>query len=113
MGCRTRMPPTDGKPFWEPGDRIGVLVDLRPHRRSLAVYKNGARLGLAVPSGLQAPMRWAVSLFQEASVRLMKSVPLPPDVSDAQHEEEARKTKERVANDPTMSSLGFAHPENA
>ena len=107
------MPPTDGKTFWEPGDRIGVLVDLRPHRRSLAVYKNGARLGLAVPSGLQAPMRWAVSLFQEASVRLMKSVPLPPDVSDAQHEEEARKTKERVANDPTMSSLGFAHPENA
>ena len=62
---------------------------------------------------MQAPMRWAVSLFQEASVRLMKSVPLPPDVSDAQHEEEARKTKERVANDPTMSSLGFAHPENA
>ena len=54
-----------------------------------------------------------MSLFQEASVRLMKSVPLPPDVSDAQHEEEARKTKERVANDPTMSSLGFAHPENA
>jgi hypothetical protein len=54
----------------------------------------------------------AVSLHQRASVRMAKSVPLPPDVSDAQHEEEARRTRELVHNDTTMQELGFSHPKN-
>jgi|EP01047_Picozoa_sp_COSAG01_P007139 hypothetical protein len=43
---------------------------------------------------------------------MAKSVPLPPDVSDAQHEEEARRTRELVHNDTTMQELGFSHPKN-
>lgn len=95
-----------------PGARLGLLVDLRPHRRSVAVYKNGKRVGLVVPSGLRPPMRWAVSLFMEASVRIVKTVELPVDVSDAQHAREAKRTIELVAADESARRFGFTHPTN-
>jgi hypothetical protein len=46
------------QPVFAPGEKIGLLVDLRPHRRSLAVYHRGRRLGLVVPEGLPIPLRW-------------------------------------------------------
>jgi hypothetical protein len=44
----------------DPGDRIGLLLDLGAG--SLAVFLNGEPLGLAVAGGLQPPLRWAVDL---------------------------------------------------
>ena len=42
------------------GDRIGLLLDL--DAGSLAIYKNGERMGLMVPDGIVPPVRWAVIL---------------------------------------------------
>jgi hypothetical protein len=69
---------TDGRAYpydisWEgmqeagPGDRVGLLLDL--DRGSLAVYKNGRRLGVMVPCGLKGEYSWAVALWR-GSVRI-------------------------------------------
>jgi hypothetical protein len=49
-GCRGIMP----------GQNVGLLLDL--DAGSLAVYLDGARLGLMVPSGLHGPLVWAVDI---------------------------------------------------
>ena len=51
-----------------------MLVDM--HQGSLAVYKNGERLGLMVRSGLMAPLRWCASATFLGAVPDMKTAAL-------------------------------------
>ena len=44
----------------EPGDRIGLLLDL--DQGSMTVWKNDEKLGVMQAAGLRAPLCWAVSL---------------------------------------------------
>lgn len=75
-----------GKDDWaqvESGDVIGLLVDL--DQGSLAVYRNGARLGLAMPPlGPNATQnlrcRWAAIVGYDAEVKITGPM-MPPIVS--------------------------------
>lgn len=46
------------------GDVVGLLLDL--NTGSLAVYVNGARLGLMVESGLRGPLCWVADLYSSS-----------------------------------------------
>ena len=59
---------------------------------SLAVYLNGKRRGVMVPSGLVGPLRWAVDL-SNASVRIDGPKP-PPAVTSEDLAEDERKQRE-------------------
>ena len=57
---------------------VGLLLDV--DQGSLAVYLNGARCGLAVPSGLQPPLQWGADLYEGDTVRVVGPKP-PPKVA--------------------------------
>jgi hypothetical protein len=57
-------------------DTLGVLLDCGAG--SLTMYKNGARLGVAVANGVQGDLHWAVCL-NRSTVRLTPK-PLPAGV---------------------------------
>ena len=69
------------------GDRVGLLLDFEDG--SLAVYKNGERLGLMVQSGLEPPLRWCADLDPEGNTEVRIAAPPMPDVSDAVKAQEA------------------------
>ena len=49
---------------------------------SLTVWLNGERRGVMVPSGLVGPLRWAVDLWNQGSVRVDGPKPPPMIVAD-------------------------------
>ena len=51
------------QPATEPGDRIGMLLDL--DQGSMTVWKNDERLGVMQAKGLSGPYCWAVSIADE------------------------------------------------
>ena len=88
----------------EEGDTVGMLVDLDVG--TLAVYKNGERLGVMVRPGMSVqewnsggsvpalvgPVRWAVDLWNSASVRVERKD--APTVTAGDLAEDARKAAE-------------------
>eukprot|EP01046_Picozoa_sp_COSAG06_P013147 COSAG06_NODE_790_length_12278_cov_52.245176_8_plen_181_part_00 len=63
----------------KPGDVVGLLLDIG--QRTLSLYLNGARRGVMVAPGMKnrdgravgplaGPLRWAVDVFEGASVRI-------------------------------------------
>ena len=50
--------------------------------RSLTVWLNGERRAVMVPSGLVGPLRWAVDLWNQGSVRVDGHKPPPMIVAD-------------------------------
>jgi hypothetical protein len=67
---------------------MAVLLDV--DKGSLAVYVNGKRCGLAVPSGLLPPLQWAVDLFD--GERMTVDGPKPPPTVAAEGQEEEERT---------------------
>jgi hypothetical protein len=61
----------------EAGDVLGLLLDLGDG--SLALYQNGQRIGLPVPSGLRGPLRWACDIFGDGD----DEGPAPPAIEIA------------------------------
>ena len=59
----------------EPGDRIGMLLDL--DQGSMTVWKNGEQLGVMQAEGLTGPLCWAVSMGWVGSIARIESAPLP------------------------------------
>ena len=68
------------------GDVVGLMLDLG--QRTLSVYLNGARRGVMVAPGMKnwggeavaplaGPLRWAVDVFNGASVRIERKPPPP------------------------------------
>jgi hypothetical protein len=65
------------------GDVIGLLLDL--DEGSLAVYRNGERLGLMVRGGLVPPLRWCVDLDPEDRTQVsVRAAPVPSVVTNLQ-----------------------------
>ena len=60
---------------------------------SLAVWLNGVRCGVMVPSGLVGPLRWAVDLNIGTSVHIDGPKP-PPAVTAEDLAEDERKQRE-------------------
>ena len=58
------------------GDRIGVLLDLRPGKGTLAFYLNGTAYGSGFTSGVQGPVVRAVEMY-EGAVLLDTDAPQP------------------------------------
>jgi hypothetical protein len=74
------------------GDVVGLLLDLG--QRTLSVYLNGARRGVMVAPGMKnrdggvvaslaGPLRWAVDVWYDASVRIERR-PVPGPVPSAE-----------------------------
>jgi hypothetical protein len=61
------------------GDRIGVLLDLRPGKGTLAFYLNGTAYGSGFTSGVQGPVVRAVEMYEGA-------VLLPPNRNQLQRQ---------------------------
>ena len=71
----------------EPGDRIGMLLDL--DQGSMTVWKNDVRLGVMVAEGLVGPYCWAAEVLTEGvSVRVSSAPatasPLEEDLAAAE-----------------------------
>jgi hypothetical protein len=79
FGVGTRFPGDSSwegmQPSAEPGDRIGLLLDLE--QGSMAVYKNDERLGVMVRSGLSGEYSWAVSLCETGESVHLKALQAP------------------------------------
>ena len=79
FGVGTRFPGDSSwegmQPSTEPGDRIGLLLDLE--QGSMAVYKNDERLGVMVRSGLSGEYSWAVSLCETGESVHLKALQAP------------------------------------
>jgi hypothetical protein len=76
---------TGQQPF-DQGDTLGLLLDCS--ERSLALYKNGERLGVVAGDLPEGPLCWAVAIFQSTTVQcgpasdVLRVVDKPPPVSD-------------------------------
>jgi hypothetical protein len=92
------------------GDVVGLLLDLG--QRTLSVYLNGARRGVMVAPGMKkvfgeavvslaGPLRWAVDVFDGASVHIQRR-PAPGPVPSA--EEVAARS--RGTKPPTVGWIG-------
>lgn len=110
------------------GDRIGLLLDLKAG--SLTVYKNEARLGMIISSGLSGEFCWAVCMYGQGSKVRMEAKPLPSEYEQAaalaakQKEEEdlaayeaeqlaikeaqERQAEETLYNATALGALAFA-----
>jgi hypothetical protein len=70
------------QPAREPGDRIGMLLDL--DQGSMTVWKNGEQLGVMVVEGLTGPLCWAVSMRGQGSSVRIESAPAPASPTEEQ-----------------------------
>ena len=61
----------------EPGDRIGMLLDL--DQGSKTIWKNDVKLGVMVAEGLKGPLCWAAPLYATGDRVRIESAPLPAD----------------------------------
>ena len=59
----------------EPGDRIGMLLDL--DQGSMTVYKNDVLMGVMVAEGLTGPLCWALEAFAAGNSARIESAPAP------------------------------------
>jgi hypothetical protein len=66
------------QPAREPGDRIGLLLDLE--QGSMTVYKNDERLGVIQESGLRGEYCWAAELASVGDSVRIEPAAIPPDV---------------------------------
>ena len=65
----------EGMQHADPGDRIGMLLDL--DQGSMTVWKNGEKMGVMVAEGLTAPLCWAVSMVAVGRSARIDSAPAP------------------------------------
>lgn len=63
----------------EPGDRIGLLLDL--YQGQMVVYKNDNRLGEIQSGGLCGEYSWAVSLCETGESVRLESLPIPAPIA--------------------------------
>ena len=61
----------------EPGDRIGLLLDL--DQGSMTVWKDEEKLGVMVAEGLSGPYCWAVEMYESGESVGIESAALPAD----------------------------------
>jgi hypothetical protein len=61
------------QPAFEPGECIGMLLDL--DQGSMSVWKDGKKLGIMQAEGLRGPLCWAVTMA-DSSARI-ESAPAP------------------------------------
>ena len=64
----------------EPGDRIGMLLDL--DQGSMTVWKNDELLGVMVAEGLTGPLCWAASMGDEGDSARIESAPATPSSTE-------------------------------
>ena len=64
----------------EQGDRIGMLLDL--DQGSMAVWKNGERLGVMQSEGLTGPLCWAALVRNQGDDARIESAPIPVLVAE-------------------------------
>jgi hypothetical protein len=65
----------------EPGDRIGLLLDLS--KGTLSVHKNDEWLGEIASDGLGGEYSWAVSLCETGERVRLEALPVPDRVHEA------------------------------
>lgn len=110
IGC-THWPGMGGAANVRLGNTIGMLLDFE--KGSLAVYRDGERVGLMTPAGLVAPLRWAVDLAGICSVRIA-SKPAPVVDAEVEQWEAAALAEDKMhENDVVERTMWGGEPAGA